>query len=383
MQKNISLHPTVDNDTVVIVPCYNEENRLDFQRIETFQQSYPNIHLLFVDDGSSDSTLDLLTEFHQQHETVTDILALPQNAGKAEAVRQGLNFAIESGARFVGYIDADLATPLESLFDLRRVGELLPDVDVIFGSRQPGLGHKINRTPLRRFVSFTCAKLARLATGLPIKDTQCGAKLFRNTPSLQTALKEKFETGWLFDVELFLRLSATYTGSLSHFYEHQLVYWEEVPGSKIGTKEIIRSGIVMLSLIIRRFGIKSYYRRAADRNFKGDVLEIRLHGELHIADLEIVQNQARAATHHFIELNFEHVSQFGPSVATALIGLCDFIERDGKTVRLLLPENEQVLLSATRCGLVDLFDCVKLPIREENLLTPSAAEEIIPTAKAG
>ena len=100
-------------------------------------------------------------------------------------------------------------------------------------------------------MSRLCAGLARLAIGLPVADTQCGAKILRSTPALATAVAEPFTAAWLFDVELFARIArAGARADASHrFYELPLSEWTEVPGSKVTTRVILQSGLRMMRLI--------------------------------------------------------------------------------------------------------------------------------------
>lgn len=84
--------------TIVVVPCYNEEERLDAGAFESFARARPDVTFLFVDDGSRDGTHDLLQRIVQRHPGHFALLALDQNRGKAEAVRQGLLDACRRGA---------------------------------------------------------------------------------------------------------------------------------------------------------------------------------------------------------------------------------------------------------------------------------------------
>jgi hypothetical protein len=111
------------------------------------------------------------------------------------------------------------------------------------------LGHRIRRTLRRRIISRICAGLARLAVRQSVGDTQCGAKLLRNTPDLHSALAEGFTAGWLFDVELFSRITRNGGPREGSFYEYPLPQWTEVAGSKVSTGAVLASGVRMLRLI--------------------------------------------------------------------------------------------------------------------------------------
>ncbi len=235
--------------TAIVIPCYNEASRLDQDAFLTFLEQTADTEFLFVNDGSKDETLDVLYEMRNAAPDRITVINLSKNSGKAGAVRQGLIAAADMGATFIGYWDADLATPLDAISDFTRVLSKFPETQVVFGARRAMLGHRIERTLGRRLVSRLCATLARQAVRLPIGDTQCGAKLIRNTPLLRNATSRAFTAGWLFDVELFTRLSMQMTDRRFAFYEQPLAEWTEVPGSKVSATAIIKSGFRMLQLI--------------------------------------------------------------------------------------------------------------------------------------
>ncbi|MFW2590235.1 glycosyltransferase [Sagittula sp. SSi028] len=245
--------------TLVVAPCYNEARRFNADAFAYFMQRTPDVDFIFVNDGSTDATQERLNAFRAEWPNRVTILTLARNAGKAEAVRQGLLYACDQGVTRVAYWDADLATPLEALPDFIRAFDRFTKTHVVFGARRQMLGHRIERRLSRRIVSRMCAFMARLALDLPIGDSQCGAKMLRNSPALRRALAEPFTAGWLFDVELFMRLKDN-LGLNRHkyaFYEQPLAEWDEVPGSKVTAKAIAKSGVEMLKLIARsRLGVR-------------------------------------------------------------------------------------------------------------------------------
>lgn len=242
--------------TAIVVPCYNEADRLDQAAFLAHLDASPRTDFIFVNDGSWDTTLDKLVALHDAAPTRVTVVDLAKNSGKAEAVRQGLLAATDQGAAFVGYWDADLATPLDAIDEFSRVLNKFPEAQVVYGARRKMLGHRIERTFGRRIVSCICATLARRAVGLPVGDTQCGAKMIRNTPILRNAIAKPFTAGWLFDVEFFARLSAGMTERRFAFYEQPLAEWTEVAGSKVSSAAIVKSGLRMLRLIAeRRLGL--------------------------------------------------------------------------------------------------------------------------------
>src|SRR5687768_5268416 len=98
--------------TVVVIPCFNEANRLRPEELERALTEQDRLHLLFVNDGSTDGTGEQLSLLAERSPGRIDLMEMPRNVGKAEAVRRGMSHANERNARYVGFWDADLATPL-------------------------------------------------------------------------------------------------------------------------------------------------------------------------------------------------------------------------------------------------------------------------------
>jgi glycosyltransferase involved in cell wall biosynthesis len=242
----------------IVIPCYNEAGRLPTGEFQGYLAESPGVSLLFVNDGSTDSTLRVLQELRKAMPERIGILDLEKNSGKGEAVRNGMRSAIRKGAKFVGFWDADLATPLSAIADLQAILLSNPEVDVVFGSRVKLLGRNIERRAMRHYLGRAFATCAAVVLRLEVYDTQCGAKLFRVTPELEAVLSEPFSSRWIFDVEIiarFLRLRAA--GSKPNdnvIYEFPLYSWRDVPGSKVRFKDFFRSAIDLYKIRRRYFG---------------------------------------------------------------------------------------------------------------------------------
>lgn len=229
-------------DPVVVVPCYNEERRLDAELVLALAEA-PGPRVLLVDDGSKDGTWEVLERVRARAPDRVSTLRLEKNGGKAEAVRRGLRAALEGGADVVGYCDADFATPPD---EMRRVLRRLEDPAVIMsmGSRVALLGRHVERRPARHYLGRIFATTASAMLGLRVYDTQCGAKALRGSTAVRAALDEPFLSRWAFDVELIGRLLA---GSEradpvppSAFVEVPLRVWRDVGGSKLGGGAMVK-----------------------------------------------------------------------------------------------------------------------------------------------
>ena len=240
---------------LLVVPCYNEAERLDGAAFRAFAIPGHELQVLFVDDGSTDDTARVLAELEASDPRLR-ALSLPQNGGKAEAVRQGVLAALGGAygpVDHVGYWDADLATPLEELPRFVAVLEEQPAVTMVFGARVKLLGRTIERRTYRHLYGRAFATAVSTMLRLPIYDTQCGAKLLRaGAPGstaradLQAVFATPFLSRWIFDVEILAR----YIGRLEErgeeigerIVEVPLRRWEHVAGSKIGPAAGLRAG---------------------------------------------------------------------------------------------------------------------------------------------
>lgn len=189
-----------------------------------------------MDDGSRDNTIQRIEDVGRGNESRVDLLRSPRNQGKAEAVRQGVNHALQQGAAFVGFWDADLATPLDAVRQFSAVFASRPDIDMVFGARVNLLGRHVHRKASRHYLGRVFATVVSAALRLPIYDTQCGAKIFRVTPATRALWPDPFLSKWVFDVELlarFIRQIGSPKTAGEHIYEFPLDFWEDVGASKL------------------------------------------------------------------------------------------------------------------------------------------------------
>jgi glycosyltransferase involved in cell wall biosynthesis len=222
------------DELVLIVPCFNEAERIDVAAFSAFAKAEPSVRLLFVDDGSRDDTAARCA-------TLGEVIRLPTNVGKGEAVRAGVLAALDGGAAVVGWWDADLATPLDEVARLRAA--LRGDVAFVLGSRVKLLGRTIDRSLVRHYLGRVAATGVSLTLGLRIYDSQCGAKLMRASLAAEL-FNPPFLTPWMFEVELLARLRHRRPGWTSSdvervVHEVPLHRWREVPGSRLRWTDVV------------------------------------------------------------------------------------------------------------------------------------------------
>jgi glycosyltransferase involved in cell wall biosynthesis len=242
----------------VVIPCYNEEKRLLNKKFTKFIIKNSGYHLCFVNDGSTDKTLEVLHKLRKGREDFITVYDCEKNGGKAEAVRLGmLHMAKQEGLDYIGFLDADLSTNLSDFDDLVCTMES-SKFKIVSGSRISRIGAKIKSVGARKIISATINFIIRKILKMEFNDTQCGAKIFHNDV-IEIAFREKFVTKWIFDVEIFKRI-------ILHFglkkakkivCEKPLKRWVHVGGSKLSIKD-------SLKIIFQLFQIARSYRRVSN-----------------------------------------------------------------------------------------------------------------------
>jgi glycosyltransferase involved in cell wall biosynthesis len=242
----------------IVVPCYDEERRLDTEAFEACLRSRREIGFIFVNDGSKDGTLRVLTGVAERWPVRARVIDQQPNQGKAEAVRVGMLEALASGAAYAGYFDADLATPLDAIDELIETLEAAPHVDIVIGARVALLGREIERNPLRHYSGRLFAAAASFVLALPVYDTQCGAKLFRSSPAIRELFSQPFGSRWIFDVEILARYLVG-NGSDEGIYELPLKRWVDKGQSRVRPIDFVRAVGEMMA-ILRKYRIETRYR---------------------------------------------------------------------------------------------------------------------------
>lgn len=225
----------------VIIPCYNEEERLLSDEFRSFAQKNLGYHLCFVNDGSTDNTLQVLYELQQDNESNVSIYNCKKNGGKAEAVRQGvLHLSKDPQLDYIGFLDADLSTDLSDFDELVQTIEN-SQFKIVSGSRISRMGANITKESARKIISKTINVLIQKILGMPFKDTQCGAKIMDKEVA-QVMFKKSFITRWLFDVEIFMRMRMHYGKKQVQQYicEQPLKRWIHADGSKLSMKDSVK-----------------------------------------------------------------------------------------------------------------------------------------------
>lgn len=231
----------------LVISCFNESKRLpiffpeNYKKLKNFNI---NFELIFVNDGSTDNTLQVLEEIKKNNPNIK-IISYEKNQGKGFGIKTGV---LQSSGDIIGYTDADFAISLDQIPKFLEEIEK-NNADVVIGKRQKRLSSlPIWQNLLRRILGTLLTTLNTIFLSLGgISDTQCGFKFFKKEvaqkvfPKIQTS-------GWLFDME-FLSLAKT-----EKFIILVLpVSWHEIQGSKVKISHDLLPVFLALLKIYYRF----------------------------------------------------------------------------------------------------------------------------------
>ena len=264
---------TVENSNVmiqercvgVVIPCYNEEERLLSKEFIDYIDENSGYHLCFVNDGSKDKTLEVLNNLQKGREDFITVYDCEKNGGKAEAVRLGmLHMAQKEDLDYIGFLDADLSTDLADFDDLVKTIQT-SDFKIVSGSRISRMGANITKESARKIISMTINFIIRKILKMDFKDTQCGAKIF-SKDVIKIAFGEKFVTQWIFDVEIFKRMSIHFglKRAKEFLCEQPLKRWIHADGSKLSMKDSIKI-VMQLGQIAWVYRSKKSNKKSADQ----------------------------------------------------------------------------------------------------------------------
>ncbi|KCZ71869.1 glycosyl transferase [Candidatus Methanoperedens nitroreducens] len=219
----------------LIIPAYNEEKRINkvISSYSFFLDKKYDYELIVVCDGD-DNTPRIVQGMMADNPRIK-LLEFSERQGKGGAILQGLR---ESCGEVVGFVDSDEAV---SPGEFERLIDALDCTDCAIASRRvKGAQISVNQPLKRRISSRMFNILVNLLFGLGIRDTQCGAKVFKR--EVLDLLLPVFKTrGFEFDVELLWRIK-----NADFKIKEVPITWKHEEGSTFSLKY---SSMMFLSLL--------------------------------------------------------------------------------------------------------------------------------------
>jgi len=191
------------NDSIVIIPTYNERENIEAIISAVFSLSQP-FDILIVDDNSPDGTATIVESLQQQYNASSQRLHLLKRAGKqglGTAYIAGFHYALDRGYEFILEMDADFSHDPKDLISLRK--KCIDDAsDVSIGSRY-ATGVNVVNWPMGRVLLSYCASMyVRLITTMPIRDTTAGFVCYRRKVLETIPLDQIKFVGYAFQIEM-------------------------------------------------------------------------------------------------------------------------------------------------------------------------------------
>lgn len=229
----------------IIIPLFNEEKRLPalFESLEVLieDQHYPELEVVFVNDGSTDKTMILVEKFVERHLKYVKVISYSENKGKGFAVRVGMLEAKHDRRIF---LDADLSVSLDQIekFDLYMKNGPV----VIIGSRNLKISNILVYQPvIRQNLGKFYNLISRIITGVNVTDFTCGFKCFSKEAVQIIFPKTKIDR-WSFDSEV-LFLAKRYNISIVEVG----ITWQNNEDTKVSLfKDILQSFVDLLRIRI-------------------------------------------------------------------------------------------------------------------------------------
>ena len=228
-ERSIQVHQSV------VIPAYNEENRLPaylHEIITYFDRRGESYEVIVVDDGSQDGTGNVVERLQVSTPSVR-LIKLTENRGKGCAVRTGM-LAARGTLRL--FTDADGSIPIAEIEKLESA--IMAGADIAIGSRTiRDPARTVQTRTVRNMSSAIFNLVVRSLIVARVTDTQCGFKLFR-APAAHALFSMQQCAGYSFDVELLF---------LAQRNKYRIievpVHWTDQAGSKV---RVVRDGLRML-----------------------------------------------------------------------------------------------------------------------------------------
>jgi glycosyltransferase involved in cell wall biosynthesis len=234
----------LNNKVVIIVPCFNEAERLDLSYFNILSRIKSSVWV-FVDDGSTDDTSKILKKYSNKKNII--YVKINHNVGKSNAIAFGINYASSeiSNIGWIGFMDSDGAFATSDVENIIKMTSSIGIYDAIYTSRVKMAGRNIKRNDARHIIARLITSLFGLVWKDIPYDTQSGFKLYRYVDNFNSIFIKPFKTKWFFDIELSIR-NLKYKKRNLNVWEEPVSSWIDIPGSKINYRQSLRIGLEII-----------------------------------------------------------------------------------------------------------------------------------------
>ena len=161
----------INNESLsIVIPVYNEASSLIelYEEIKINVTSFSIWEILFIDDGSTDDSGEIIRSLHEKDKRVK-LIQFHRNYGKSAALSEGFKTAT---GNFILTMDADLQDDPKEIDNLFK--KIQDGYDLVSGWKKTRKDPLSKKIPSKFFNWVT-----RLMTGVKIHDFNCGLKLYR------------------------------------------------------------------------------------------------------------------------------------------------------------------------------------------------------------
>ena len=234
----------------IVFPLFNEEKRLLklFREIKKFSfKNKLNIEFIFINDGSTDSSLKLLKNFKKENSQIKkfNIISYKKNKGKGFALKKGVSKAKN---KWILTMDIDLSVTLSQINEWVKKNYINQKIHIYFGSRllkDSKKDAKIHRVFVGKIFNFILNVIINKKF-IKIYDTQCGFKLYKSSFAKKIFKKIK-ENGYIHDIEILI-----ISNKKKYAIKELPVKWVHMDGSKINIfKDSIKMFLDLFRLKLR------------------------------------------------------------------------------------------------------------------------------------
>lgn len=242
-------------DLSVVIPAYNEALRLPstLKSVHSFlAETFAQFEIVVVNDGSTDATSQVVTEFAKHHDGLR-LIAYEVNKGKGHAVRVGM---LAAGGELILMNDADGSSPIQEVVRLKQA--VLEGADVVIGSRaKADPSRTVKALAYRTYMGNTFNRIVQWLLLPGLHDTQCGFKLFKRAVAHEVFSCSRVDD-YAFDVEVL------YIAKCKRYKIVEVaIDWTNVTGSKVNV--LVDSARMLLQVLkVKLMSLGGQYKRTTN-----------------------------------------------------------------------------------------------------------------------